>query len=123
MNHKVLSLPQLNRRSQAENGPAYLSERCAMSEMVKRRNARFVPMFSALPPTTDIAQYGRHVRSVPRTEAALTRQKRFYSARQSCRKFKADDGLLARFKLTASALLDAPSSDGGHAGTKPNGFE
>jgi hypothetical protein len=34
-----------------------------------------------------------------------------------------DCGLFARFKLTASALLDAPFSDGGRAGTKPNGFE
>jgi hypothetical protein len=50
------------------------------------------------------------------------------SAKQSLpeirgRKFETDDGLLARFKLTASALLDAPFSDGGRAGTKPNGFE
>jgi hypothetical protein len=35
---------------------------------VKKRNIRFEPMFSALPPTTDIAQYGRHVRSVPLPE-------------------------------------------------------
>ena len=34
-----------------------------------------------------------------------------------------DCGLLARFKPTASALPDAPFSDGGRAGTKPNGFE
>jgi len=34
-----------------------------------------------------------------------------------------DCGLFARFKPTASALLDAPFSDGGRAGTKPNGFE
>jgi hypothetical protein len=30
---------------------------------------------------------------------------------------------VARSRLTASALLDAPSSDGGRGGTKPNGFE
>jgi hypothetical protein len=45
------------------------------------------------------------------------------AAEQSCRQFKADDGPLARFKLTGSALLDAPFSDGGRAGTKPSGFE
>ena len=32
---------------------------------VKRRNARCEQMFSALAPTTDFAQEGRHVRSVP----------------------------------------------------------
>jgi hypothetical protein len=41
----------------------------------------------------------------------------------NCRQFKADDDPLARFMLTGSALLDAPFSDGGRAGTKPSGFE
>jgi hypothetical protein len=36
---------------------------------------------------------------------------------------KTDGGVSARFKLTASALPDARFSDGGRAGTKPNGFE
>jgi hypothetical protein len=40
-----------------------------------------------------------------------------------CSRAGIDCGLFARFKLTASALLDAPFSDGGRAGTKPNGFE
>src|ERR1700730_10077241 len=35
----------------------------------------------------------------------------------------ARNSLLPRFNLTGSALLDAPFSDGGRAGTKPNGFE
>jgi hypothetical protein len=48
---------------------------------------------------------------------------RDFAVREGCRQFKADDGLLAHFKLTASALLDAPFSDGGRAGTKPSGFE
>jgi hypothetical protein len=34
-----------------------------------------------------------------------------------------DDELLAHFKPTASASLDALFSDGDRAGTKPNGFE
>ena len=45
------------------------------------------------------------------------------SARRSCRTFKVDCRLIDRFKRTGSALLDAPFSDGGRAGTKPSGFE
>jgi hypothetical protein len=45
---------------------------CRRPMRVKRRNTRFEPMFTALPPTTDIAQYGRHVRSVPQAEVKQT---------------------------------------------------
>jgi hypothetical protein len=34
-------------------------------DSTKMRNTRKEQMFSALPPTTDIAQQGRHVRLVP----------------------------------------------------------
>jgi hypothetical protein len=43
--------------------------------------------------------------------------------RSQCSRAGIDCGLFARFNLTASALLDAPFSDGGRAGRKPNGFE
>jgi hypothetical protein len=39
---------------------------------VKRRNARREQMFSAVHPTTDIAQKGRHVRSVPKAEVTVS---------------------------------------------------
>jgi hypothetical protein len=39
--------------------------RGGLPSWVKKRNARCEQMFSAFPPIPDIAEYGRHVRSVP----------------------------------------------------------
>jgi hypothetical protein len=79
---------------------------------------------SGLERRTDSSRALREVRKVPKhnngSRASLDDT---VAAKQSCRQLKADDGLLAGFKLTASALLDAPFSDGGRAGTKPSGFE
>jgi len=51
------------------------------------------------------------------------RQKRPFNQGPKCSRAGIDCGLFVRFKLTAPALPDAPFSDGGRAGTKPNGLE
>src|SRR3984893_12038556 len=61
---------------------------------------------------------GQHVCSVPTTGVAL-----HSTTRSALPSSLARNSLLPRFNLTGSALLDAPFSDGGRAGTKPNGFE
>ena len=58
------------------------------------------------------------VRFAPRTEVAL-----HSTTRSAPPGSLALNSLLSRSNLTGSALLDAPFSDGGRAGTKPNGFE
>jgi hypothetical protein len=61
---------------------------------VKRRNTRCEQMFSALAPTTDIAQQGRHVCSVPIGDIPLLAYK------EEARQLRAY--LLSSFAMTAS---------------------
>jgi hypothetical protein len=76
------------------------------------------PAMSAIPLIATEVRTALAIRFVPRTEVAL-----HPTTRSAPPSSLARNSLLRRFNLTGSALLDAPFSDGGRAGTKPNGFE